>query len=212
MTYAADSFDTLPGMPAWVASARPETPEDVAFRSGAALSNLDLVLHWDDVPQSLFRARLALRAAEVCVAHAGRVERAGELRDAVAFLQPDDSPGPAGEIYLSWWRAVERPLSVKTLRRALPEVEAEQIAAWLDTGQGAGGAGRPRRVCSAQGSRGSPAPSCRRTAPCRRGLGTGAWVGTCAATSGDRIEACRSKEGGRRPAAGLSSGDLCRSN
>ena len=137
MTYVADSFDTLPRMPSWVTSTRPESPEDVAFLSGAALNHLHLVLCREDVPQSLLRARLALSAAEACVTHQGRPERASELRDAVAFLQPGDGPGPAGEVYLSWRRAIERPLSVKALHRALPDLEPERIAAWLDKGQGA---------------------------------------------------------------------------
>jgi hypothetical protein len=124
-------------MPSWVTSARAETPEDVAFLSGAALNHLHLVLSRADVPHTLLRARLALRAAEVCVTHKGRPERVGELRDAAAFLQPGDSPGPAGEVYQCWRRAVELPVSVKALHRALPEIEAEQIAAWLDAGQGA---------------------------------------------------------------------------
>ncbi|WP_299681624.1 DUF1403 family protein [uncultured Roseobacter sp.] len=132
MTYVADSIDTLPRMPSWVTSGRAETLEDVAFLSGAALSHLHLVLNQDDVPQTLLRQRLALRAAEACAAHQGRPERARELRDAVAFLQPGDSPGPAGEVYLSWRRAVERPISVKALHRALPELAPDQIAVWLD--------------------------------------------------------------------------------
>lgn len=141
MTYArhalADDLETLPRMPSWVTSGRSETPEDVAFLSGSALSHLHLALSRDEVPGTLLRARLALRAAEVCVTHQGRLERAGELRDAVGFLQPGDSPGPAGHIYLSWRRAVERPVSAKALQRALPEMDVEQIATWLDAGQGA---------------------------------------------------------------------------
>jgi len=132
MTYAADSFVTLPRMPSWVTSGRPEISEDVAFLSGAALSHLHLVLAQPNVPQDLLRARLALRAAEVCVTHSGRPERAADLRDAVGFLQPGDSPGPAGEVYRSWQRAVERPVSVKSLHRALPHLTPEQIAVWLD--------------------------------------------------------------------------------
>lgn len=134
MTYAADSFDTLPRLPAWVTSTRPESPKDVAFLSGATLSHLHLVLNREEVPQALLRVRLALRAAEACVTHQGRPERTSELRDAVAFLQPGDSPGPAGEIYLSWQRVVERPVSVKALHRALPEIDADHFAVWLDTG------------------------------------------------------------------------------
>jgi hypothetical protein len=122
-------------MPAWITSGRAETLEDVAFLSGAALSHLHLVVGREDVPQGLLRARLALRAAETCVMFSGRMERAGELRDAHAFLLPGDEPGPAGEIGLQWQRAVERPVTVKGLRRALPEQSGEQIAAWLDAGQ-----------------------------------------------------------------------------
>ncbi|MCO6385204.1 DUF1403 family protein [Oceanicola sp. 502str15] len=141
MTYQpatiSDDQNTLPQLPGWVMSKRAETLEDVAFLSGAALAHLNLVQSRDDVPQSLLRARMSLRAAEACVAQSGRPERARELRDAVAFLQPGDNPGPAGEVYQCWRRAVERPVSVKALHRALPEIEAEQIAAWLDAGQGA---------------------------------------------------------------------------
>jgi hypothetical protein len=140
MTYQpatiSDDLNTLPKLPGWVTSARPETLEDVAFLSGAALGHLHLVLSRDDFPQTLLRERLALRAAEACVTHQGRPERAAELRDAVAFLQPSDSPGPAGEVYLCWHRAVDRTVSAKALYRALSEVDPDQIAAWLDAGQG----------------------------------------------------------------------------
>lgn len=130
-------LDTIPKLPGWVTTAQPETLEDVAFLSGAALWHLHLVASRKDVHQTLLRARLALRAAEACVTRQGRPERASELRDAVGFLQPGDSPGPAGETYLAWWRAVERPVSVKELNRALPEIDADRIAVWLDTLQGA---------------------------------------------------------------------------
>ena len=90
MIYARDDFESLPRMPSWVTSARPETPEDVAFLSGAALNHLHLVLGRVEVPQALLRDRLALRAAEACVAFSGRPERAGELRDAVHLLRPGD--------------------------------------------------------------------------------------------------------------------------
>jgi hypothetical protein len=139
MTYQpatiSDDQDTLPKLPSWVTSGRAEIPENVAFLSGAALSHLHLVVGRSDVPQTLLRERLALRAAEACVARSGRPERAGELRDAVGFLQPGDQPGPAGEVTLSWRRAVERPVSVKALHRALPGIEAGQIVEWLDAGK-----------------------------------------------------------------------------
>ena len=109
----------------------------MAFLSGAALNHLHLVLNDQSVPLTLLRARLTLRAAEACLVQAGRPERAPGLRDAVAFLQPGDSPGPAGEVYLSWRRAIERPVSVNALHRTLPDLEPEQIATWRDAGQGA---------------------------------------------------------------------------
>ncbi|ASM75608.1 hypothetical protein SULPSESMR1_03565 (plasmid) [Pseudosulfitobacter pseudonitzschiae] len=140
MTFARpdpiSDLDTLPRMPAWVTSTRAETLEDVAFLSGAALNHLHVVLGRAEVPQALLRDRLALRAAEACVAFSGRPERVGALRDAVLLLRPGDLPGPAGETYLAWRRAVERPVSIKALGRALPTIEPGQIAAWLDAGQG----------------------------------------------------------------------------
>lgn len=129
--------DTLPGLPAWVTSTRAEAAEDVAFLSGAALSHLNLVASREDVPHALLRDRLALRAAEACVAFSGRPERTGELRDAVHLLRPGDLPGPAGETYLVWWRATERPVSVKSLGRALPSLDPGRFTAWLDAGKGA---------------------------------------------------------------------------
>jgi len=141
MTSARDACmngpEIIPRMPSWITAARPEVLEDVSFLSGAALAHLDLVLAREDVPQALLRDRLALRAAEACMIVSGRPERAGELRDAVHLLRPGDLPGPAGETYLAWRRAVDRPLSMTALGRALPHLEPERIAAWLDAGQGA---------------------------------------------------------------------------
>lgn len=140
MTFAdlmpPDDAMTLPRMPSWVTSARAEPPEDVAFLSGAALSHLHVVLEVDQVPKPLLRDRLALRAAEACMVFSGRPERAGDLRDALHLRRPGDLPGPAGEIYLQWRQAAQRKVSAKALHRALPDVEATQIAAWLDVGQG----------------------------------------------------------------------------
>jgi hypothetical protein len=144
-TAISDDLCTLLHLPGWVTSARPETPEDVAFRSGAALNHLHLVLSDESVPHTLLRQRLALRVAEACVAYTGRVERAGELRDELAFLQPGDRPGPSGEIYKLWQRAVEREIGIGALNRALLEIGAEQIGAWLDA-QVSRGAGQASPV------------------------------------------------------------------
>ncbi|UOA16894.1 DUF1403 family protein [Sulfitobacter dubius] len=140
MTFArpdhTSDLDMQPRMPVWVTSSRSETLEDVAFLSGAALNHLHIVRGRAEVPQALLLDRLALRATEACVAFSGRSERAGELRDAVNLLRPGDLPGPAGETYLIWRRAVERPMSIKALGRALSAFEPGQIAKWLDAGKG----------------------------------------------------------------------------
>lgn len=141
MTFARrdpiDDTDMLSRMPAWIALRQAETLDDVAFLSGAALNHLHVALGQEKVPQALLRDRLALRAAEACAAFSGRPERAAQLRDAVHLLRPGDLPGPAGEICLAWRRAVERPVSVKALGRALPALEPRQIAIWLDVARGA---------------------------------------------------------------------------
>jgi hypothetical protein len=136
MTFEMNMHDTAPEtlyyMPSWVTSARAQVLEDVAFLSGAALSKLQLVLGRQNMPQTLLRARLALSAAEACVAFLGRPERAEDLRDAVHLLRPGDLPGPAGEVYLCWQRAVERAVSIKALHWALPMQSPDKIGHWLD--------------------------------------------------------------------------------
>jgi hypothetical protein len=119
-------------MPGWMARFSGESIEEAAFLSGAALAHLDLAVQSDAVPQALWRARLALTAAEVSVGFMGRRERAAGLRDALHLLRPGDHPGPAGEVFQQWSTAVMRPISVAGLAKALPHVPAEQIALCLD--------------------------------------------------------------------------------
>lgn len=66
-------------MPSRITRGRAEALEDVAFMSGAALGQLHLVVGCADLPQALFRERLAPRAAETCVALSGRPERSGGI-------------------------------------------------------------------------------------------------------------------------------------
>ncbi|MDW3183318.1 DUF1403 family protein [Roseobacter sp.] len=135
MTFAQNDADAaqikLPQMPGWVIPARAELPEDVAFLSGAALATLHVVLGHEAVPQPLLRERLALRAAEACVALSGRPERADALRDEVHLLRPGDQPGPAGAVYQQWRRAVSRPISAQALHRATPGVTPENLSGWM---------------------------------------------------------------------------------
>ena len=123
---------TAPRMPGWTARCTGETLEETAFLSGVALAHLDLVARTEAVPQALWRARLTLAAAEVCVGFMGRRERAADLRDALHLLRPGDHPGPAGEVFQQWSTAVMRPISVAGLAKALPNVPAEQIGLCLD--------------------------------------------------------------------------------
>ncbi|MFN4154208.1 MAG: DUF1403 family protein [Paracoccaceae bacterium] len=126
----------IPALPDWIAVGCSEGVEDMAFLSGAALSMVHQVGARPDLPQPLWRARLALEAAEACVRMSGRPERAADLRDALHLLRPGDHPGPAGEVFRNWARAVERPVSVAGLARALPKLEPETIALMLDAEQG----------------------------------------------------------------------------
>lgn len=122
----------IPSRPSWIMAAPAESLEDAAFRSGAALAHLHLVAADATVPQSLWRARLALSAAEICVRMVGRREGAGELRDALHLLRPGDRPGPAGEILRQWSRAVSRPISAAQLGKVLDGLSAERIAVYLE--------------------------------------------------------------------------------
>lgn len=90
----------------------------------------------EKVPHDLWRARLALGAAEACAAFTGRREGSAQLRDAVHLLRPGDHPGPAGEIVRQWSLAVRRQISVANLGKVLPGLTAEQIAVCLDAAVG----------------------------------------------------------------------------
>lgn len=134
--YISD-LQTLPRMPAWITASSGSDAEDAVFRAGAALGHLHLVVSQEAVPKPLFYDRLALQSAEACVVFSGRPERQRDLRDAAHLLRPGDLPGPAGNIYLAWQRAVAGRLSVKTLAHAFPRMDAARTAFWLDAGQGA---------------------------------------------------------------------------
>lgn len=133
---ASEDPETLPRLPGWITSVHAETPEDVTFLSGAALACLSLVVALPDLPHRLWRARLALAAAEVCVGFAGRPERAAGLRDAVHLLRPGENPGPAGVVFQVWQRAVTRPLSVAGLAPVLPGLGESRIALALKVSGG----------------------------------------------------------------------------
>ena len=121
----------LPPLPGWITSAPTDSLDAAAFRSGAALAHLALAAG-PTLPHALWRDRLALAAAEVCLGHCGRREGAKALRDAVHLTKAGDDPGPAGRVFRQWSRAVAGPVSVAHLGRALEGVPLERIGLCLD--------------------------------------------------------------------------------
>ncbi|MCA3450462.1 MAG: DUF1403 family protein [Rhodobacter sp.] len=126
-----EALPMLPPLPGWIMSGPAESLNAAAFRSGAALAHLTFVATAADLPQALWRDRLALAAAEGCVRHCGRRDGAGALRDAVHLTKAGDDPGPAGRTLRQWSRAVARPISVEQLDRALEGIAPERIALCL---------------------------------------------------------------------------------
>ena len=135
-------LDRIPRIPGWIRLGQGQTPEEAAFLSGAALAHLHLVTACEDLPQDLWRARLALGAAEACAGFAGRRERVAELRDALHLTRVGDQPGPAGEIAKAWAAAVARPISGLAISGlavpglAVPGIRADRVALYLDLGRG----------------------------------------------------------------------------
>ncbi len=131
-----DDLRPVPPLPGWIGTgAQSGRVEDAAFRAGAALAHLALAASQPQVPQALWRARLALGAAEICTGHSGRPEAAGPLRDTLAFLRPGDAPGPGGEILRHWRAAVAGPLRPAALRPLLATLDEGVVAQALARGQ-----------------------------------------------------------------------------
>lgn len=133
--FPSDDINPLPRMPSWILTMKRETPDQASFTAGAALCFLHLVLNHASVPQALLRDRLALRAAEACLAMSGRQERAGDLRDEVQLLRAGDQPGPAGAVYQQWHQATARRISVSRLIRVMPQIAADDVTLWLSNGK-----------------------------------------------------------------------------
>ena len=92
----------------WITLPQDETPETVAFLSGAALATLDVVLRGPGgtLSRALLRDRMALEAAVACLKLEGRIETASDIRDAVCLARAGDALGPAGEMFVAWRRLV----------------------------------------------------------------------------------------------------------
>lgn len=117
MTYQArhvsDDQNSLPKLPAWVTSGRAESPQNVAFLSGAAFVLLDTLLQQsgDAVPQTLLANTLALKAAVATSKLEGRIATEVDIRDAYLLTPSDDDGvrhwGPDGDV-LDYWRSAVR--------------------------------------------------------------------------------------------------------
>lgn len=128
---AVGPVDPIPPLPDWTTPRLAAGPEDLAMQAGAVLAHIQTILARPNIPLSLLRHRLALKAATFCCAVTGRGEGTAVLRDEVHFLRPGDQPGPGGRIYLNWRNSIQRPISTRALHRALPDHEAKQITAWM---------------------------------------------------------------------------------
>ena len=123
--------------PAWVTTKRAETPEDVAFLSGGALTVLDQLIGdpRHGVPVKLLANRLALSAATATSKLEGRLARETDIRDAFHLTPPGEARGPDGDL-LAFWRDAVRLRAGGTGEIAdLVGVDfAGEVGVWLDAG------------------------------------------------------------------------------
>ena len=92
-------------LPRWISHSRGETPDSVAFTSGAALTVLDALVSdpAHGVPLKLLANRLALRASVATSRLEGRLAREADIRDAFRLSPPGEARGPDGDL-LAYWR------------------------------------------------------------------------------------------------------------
>ena len=141
MTYQpstiSDDMVSLPKLSAWVTSQRAETPETVAFRSGAALTVLDALVSDPryGVPVKLLVNRLALNAATTTSKLEGRLARAADIRDAYHLTPPGEARGPDGDL-LAFWRDAVRLRADRTggISDLVGANFAREVGVWVDLG------------------------------------------------------------------------------
>ena len=130
---ANPSPDDTPGihfLPRWVTASRSETPDTVAFSSGAALAMLAGVLGdpGDTLPVALLRDRMALEAAVACLKLEGRDENTSAIRDAVCLARAGEALGPAGDMFVAWRRLARINLNNAGWRDRLMKLLPDQVA------------------------------------------------------------------------------------
>jgi hypothetical protein len=111
----------FPALPAWARPGR--AGEDPAFLAGAALAAIDPIARSAHPLSTLWRRRLALKAAENLAKLQGRPESAADIRDHFFLVRDGGDPGPAGRI-LEAVRALcdARALDPERWRTHLPEL------------------------------------------------------------------------------------------
>lgn len=141
MTYQpatiSDDLSTLPQLPGWVTSGRPETLETVAFRAGVALTVLDQLVSdpRHGVPVKLLANKLALRAATATSELEGRLAREADIRDAFHLTPAGEARGPDGDL-LAFWRDVGRlrPNGTGEIADLVGAEFEDDLGVWLDAG------------------------------------------------------------------------------
>ncbi|WP_415400809.1 DUF1403 family protein [Tateyamaria sp. SN3-11] len=138
-TAISDDLKNLPKLLAWVTTGRVETPETVAFRSGAVLTVLDQLASdpRHGVPMKLLANKLALCAATATSKLEGRLAREADIRDAYHLTPPGEARGPDGDLLAFWREAARLKLTGRDWQAALkrlvgPEFETE-IDGWLQS-------------------------------------------------------------------------------
>ncbi|MDA8586986.1 DUF1403 family protein [Rhodobacteraceae bacterium] len=144
MTYQpatlTNDLNTLPKLPAWVTVGSAETPETVAFRSGAALTVLDQLITdpRHGVPIKLLANRLALKAATATSKLEGRMAREADIRDAYHLTPPSDVRGPDGDLLGFCRDAARLRLNAREWQAGLRSLighDAEtDVHTWLNAG------------------------------------------------------------------------------
>ena len=116
-------------LPRWISHSRGETPDSVAFTSGAALAMLDVVLRdpGGTLPSALLRDRMALEAAVACLRLENRRETATDIRDSVCLARAGEALGPAGDMFMAWRKLARINLGVTGWRDRVVKLLPDQV-------------------------------------------------------------------------------------
>ena len=137
MATLLNPLNTLPQTPGWVPSFRGQTPENMAFRSGAVLLVLDQLIGdaRHGVPVPLLANRLALSAATATSKLEGRLARETDIRDAYHLTPPGEARGPDGDLLAFWRRSVRlRGGRTDALEALIGAALAAEAHVWLHEG------------------------------------------------------------------------------